>query len=228
MADLLLMNKNNVVMVVNMDEGRYDIIDEQKLPFQLKGKLRKTGPLESLSDRQALQEQLAAMNKNYHAVISFLASRVLPLTRENAKKIYALFGFEQMQDDQSKSRIALFFRAVSLLDNSWVKTENDPKSWEQVDLRTNLLSEIVAQVSLHGSSLAIQGDATTPELNGQGTYAKAWKREQDGLYLHKVGARGDEYESRSWCRTSSTSAMLSISDTSTGILMVYTLANANA
>ena len=196
MDDLLLMDKNNVVMVINVDEGRYDIVDEKKLPFQLKGKLREIESVESLSDRQALQKQLIAMNKNYQAVISFLASRVLPLTRENAKKIYALFGFEQMQDDQSKSRIALVCRAVSLQDNYWVKTEKDPKSWEEVDLRTNPLSEIVAQVSLPGSSLTIQGDVTTPELNGQGAYAKAWKREQDGLYLHKVGARGDEYESR--------------------------------
>ncbi len=58
------------------------------------------------------------------------------------------------------------------------------------------MSEIVAQVSLRGSSLTLQGEIHTPELNGQGAYAKAWKRENNSLYLHKVGANGRELESR--------------------------------
>lgn len=31
------------------------------------------------------------------AILEWLASRMLPLTRENAKKIYNLFGFEQQE-----------------------------------------------------------------------------------------------------------------------------------
>ena len=65
-----------------------------------------------------------------------------------------------------------------------------------MNLRTNSLSEIVAQVSLRGSSLSLQGEIHTPELNGQGAYAKAWKREDGDLYLHKAGSNGSDMESR--------------------------------
>ena len=35
----------------------------------------------------------------------------------------------------------------------------------------------------------------TPELNGQGAYAKAWIREKDGLYLHKRSSDDSDLES---------------------------------
>lgn len=50
--------------------------------------------------------------------------------------------------------------------------------WDEVDLR----KEAVAQVSLHGTShtLTNKGEEAvrTPELTGQGAYAKAWKGQQ--------------------------------------------------
>jgi hypothetical protein len=82
-----------------------------------------------------------------------------------------------------------------LQDNYWVKIDGDHKCWSDVNLRTNHLNEIVAQISLHGSSLTIQGELTTPELTGQGSYAKAWKREDGKLWLYKKGAK-DPTESR--------------------------------
>ena len=128
--------------------------------------------------------------------MSYAASRVLPLTRQNAKKIYQLFGYEQLQDNYSKAKIAFICKAVSLQDNYWFKTENEHITWNDVNLRTNHLSEIVAQVSLHGTSLSLTGKATTPELTGLGAYAKAWKREKDGLYLYKLGTNSDYNESQ--------------------------------
>ena len=63
------------------------------------------------------------MNKNNQAITNYFASRLLPLTRENAKKIYALFGIEQAQDDYSRALASITCRSVSLQDNYWVKDE---------------------------------------------------------------------------------------------------------
>jgi len=187
--DLLLMMKNEPVMQINFDEGKYDVLNKQLIPFTLKYRLREHKPLTGNFKYDVTQATIVN-NANNDSIKSFLAHRVLPITRDNAKKIYTLFNLEQLQSDYDKAKIALLCRAVSLQDNYWVKLEGDTKTWEDVNLRTNSLSEVVIQVSLHGSSLSLDGNLTTPELTGQGAYAKAWKREEDGLYLHKLGANG--------------------------------------
>ncbi len=196
MADkMLLMNKNTPVMRINIDEGEYDVITPALLPYQLRGKLHSI-PSELPKTKYEMTQYLIAAQKNYQSITSYASARVLPITRANAKKIYALFGYSQLQTDEAKARIAYICKAVSLEDNYWFKTEKDPSSWKDVNIRENSLSEIVAQVSLRGSSLSLQGEVHTPELNGQGAYAKAWRREDGDLYLHKVGSNGRELESR--------------------------------
>lgn len=192
----LLMNKDEIVIKVNFDEGIYDVLNDNLLPYQLKGKIRPVQSVEPNMTKYELTQIIIAAQKNYSAITGFLSSRVLPLTRENAKKIYNLFGFSQAQDEIAKCKIAILCRAISLQDNYWIKLENDKSEWKDVNLRTNHLSEVVAQVSLHGLSLTLQGKEATPELNGQGAYAKAWKREGDRLYLHKVGSKEQDEESK--------------------------------
>jgi len=193
---MLLMHKDDPVMRINVDEGQYEVIDPKHLPFQLKGKITKVPELSAAPSKYEITQMTIAMNKNYNAIEHYAAARVLPITRANAKKIYALFGYEQLQTDEAKAKIAYICKAVSLEDNYWFKTEKDPTLWTDINLRSNSLSEIVAQVSLKGSSLSLQGEIHTPELNGHGAYAKAWRREDGDLYLHKVGANGSELESR--------------------------------
>lgn len=193
--DILLMMKDEIVMQINLDEGKFDIKNENLLPWETKGKWRRVPSFEEVKSKYDDTQRLISINKNKETFMSFLASRVLPLTRENAKKIYNLFGFSQLQDEYSKAKIAIICKAVSLQDNYWIKKENDTLKWKDVDLRTNSLSDIVAQVSLNGSSLSLTGVPCTPELTGQGAYAKAWFREGKSLFLHKRGAK-DPTESR--------------------------------
>lgn len=191
---MLLMMKDTPVMRINTDEALYEILDDFHMPFQLKGSIVDYQFPENLSPMQAMKEArkaAAAAAKNNEAVTRFLAQRVLPLTRENAKKIYTLFGFEQAQDDYSKAKIALVCRAVSLQDNYWIKFEDDSVKWKDVDIHQNHLNEIVAQVALHGTSLTLTGNPITPELTMAGAYAKAWIRENDELFLLKRGSNGD-------------------------------------
>lgn len=189
--DLLLMMMDEPVMRVNFDEGRFDVLNERLLPYTMKGKIVYIPDFSEIKTRYDDTQRQIAIRKCTDAFITFLSKRVLSLSRENAKKVYNLFGYSQAQDDISKSKIALLCKAVSLQDNYWIKLEDSEDTWKDVNLRTNSLSEIVAQVSLHGSSLSLQGILRTPEWTGGGTYAKAWLREEDGLYLHKRGANGN-------------------------------------
>lgn len=193
-ANMQLMMKDKIVMNINIDEGLYEIVDENLLPFTMKNKIDKPLPKKDNYTRYEMTQQRIIDIHNSAALTSFLAHRILPITRENAKKIYNLFGFSQLQDEISKCKIALVCRALSLQDNYWVKLENDTTMWKNVCLRNVSLSEAVAQVSLHGSSFTLTNKKDealrTPELTGQGAYAKAWVREPDGLYLYKRGANG--------------------------------------
>jgi len=176
-------------MRINFDDVIYDVLDDLHLPYQLKGCIRTCEIKEGMSSGE-IKAAIVAGAKNNEAIVRFLAQRVLPITRENAKKIYALYGFEQIQDDYSKAKIAAVCRAVSLQDNYWIKLENDPVLWRDVDIHQNHLNEIVAQVALHGTSLTLTGTSVTPELTSFGAYAKAWHREGGELYLYKKGSNG--------------------------------------
>ena len=179
--DLILMLKDTPVLRVNFDEGKYIFLNKSKAPFLLQEEIRDT---DVVNDR----ERRIIERRNADAVLSFLARRVLPITRSHAKKIYELFGASQMQDEVTKAKIAITCRAVSLQDNYWVKLDNEEISWNDVDLRTNHLNEIVTQIALHGSSLSLTGTFHSPEFTTHGVYTKAWMREQDDLYLYKLGS----------------------------------------
>lgn len=193
--DLLLMCKDVIVMKINFDEAKYDVVSKQLLPWEMKGRIQYIPDFTEIKTRYDDTRRQVAINKNRDAFISFLSRRVLPLSRDNAKKLYQLFGYSQLQDEISKAKIAITCRAVSLQDDYWVKLEDDPVTWKDVELRHNSLSEVVAQISLHGTSLTLQGELRTPEWTGSGAYAKAWRRIDDKLVLLKAGAK-DSTESR--------------------------------
>ena len=190
----LLMMKDIPVLRFNFSTAVYDVLDELHLPYQLKGLLREMPQYHDGMTKYEFNQSSICGNKNKDAIIDWLAERALPLTRENAKKVYNLFGFAQLESLTNKARIAIACRALSLQDNYWIKLDGDSVKWDDVDLRKVHLNEDIAQVSLCGSSFSIQnkqGEAVRcPELTGQGAYAKAWFREDGGLYLHKLGHQG--------------------------------------
>lgn len=91
--------KDKKVMDINFDEAIYNITDDMLMPFHLKDAIRKVPSYEDIHSRYDDTQRQIAINKNYEVVIGFLAARTLPITRTNAKKIYNLFGLDQLQDD---------------------------------------------------------------------------------------------------------------------------------
>ncbi len=188
-----IMMKDIEVMRVDFDALTYEVINEKYLPYPIKGRLKamlRPGEIKSSYD---MTQSILASRKNEDAVVSWLAGRVLLLSRANAKWIYNLFQFEQVETNEQRLKIALVCRAVSVLDPYWLKYDDDQDtSWRKVDVKQNPLNEIVAQVALHGKSLTLQGSPVTPELTTNGAYAKAWRRHEDGLlWLYKLGANGN-------------------------------------
>lgn len=189
--DMLLMMKDKLVMRINFTLGTYDVIDELLLPWSLKGLIRPPYPEKDTYTKYDITQIAVIHNANASAVQSWLARRVLPIDRENAKRIYNLIGIDQIQSDDNKAKFAIMCRAVSLQDNYWVKLDGEKETWNDVNIRTNPLNGVLTQVALHGTSLTLSGSIISPEITGQGAYAKAWKREDGDLWLYKAGAKGN-------------------------------------
>ena len=188
----LIMFENTPVMSINLDEYTYDTLCEELLPFTIKGKLRKVLTYEEIKSKYDVIQRDIADSNNYYTILSWLGSRALPLSRKNAKWIYNTLRVEQLNSDTEKSKITIMCRAVSVLDNYWLKLEGDSTTWEEIDVRHNPLNEELAQLALHGKSPHSQGSLCSPELTTNGAYAKAWRRHDDGnLWLYKLGANGN-------------------------------------
>ena len=179
----LIMCENTPVMSINFNEVMYDILCEELLPFTLKGKIRHYDLAgKDTYTKSDLTQIRIADSDNRDAIISWLANRTLSLSRKNAKWIYNLLRIEQLSSENEKAKVAIICRAVSVLDNYWLKLEGDSTTWEEINVHHNPLNETIAQVALHGTSLTLQGSLCSPELNTNGAYAKAWRR-HDGRNL---------------------------------------------
>lgn len=184
-ARLVVMCGDIEVFNINMDEGDIILVNEFLLPFRLKGAFKfhkSTGNPEK--DYKYIYKYSF---DNKQAIINWLSSRTLLLSRTNAKKLYQAFRLEQLQDEVSRAKLAMSCRALSILDNYWVKLDNESTTWDMVNLRHNSLNQAVTQVALHGISLSLQGSLVSPEFTTNGAYAKAWRRDEDGsLWLYKL------------------------------------------
>lgn len=193
LKDMLIMYKDIPVLSVNIDTWDVNVLNEQMLPFKLKSRVETA--LIAASDTHSRLEQRRIDRMNSEALTSWLSTRTLLLSRKNAKWLYNLIGVDQ-GDANAKLKISIKCRAVSILDNYWLKLDGDGTTWDRIDVKRNSLNDIIAQVALHGTSLTLQGSLVTPELTTQGAYAKAWRRHADkSLWLYKMGA-SDSTESR--------------------------------
>ena len=191
MGNSILMRKNLPVLEFDIDRGYYKVLDSKNLPIRLKGAIVN---VEGFAKQDA-DQALRSISFNRDAVVDYLASRVLDITRENAKKILEAYQLSQSQNPSDKARIALTYHAVSMGDSYWIQNQDQTYAWEGIDPRNNPLNTILTKIALHGRSITLRERADipplTPELNGKGSYAHAWVRGDDGEnYFHKKSSRG--------------------------------------
>lgn len=185
---LVIMCANEKVLSINADTGVLTIHNEKLLPHSLQNRFEFYSKTEPPYTEKDLKYILYYNHQNYEAVINWLANRTLLLSRHNAKKLYQAYRLEQLTDAYSRAKLSIACRALSVLDNYWVKLSTDDKTkWEDINIRHNSLNKAVAQVALHGTSLSLQGSPEAPEFTTNGAYAKAWHRDEDGsLWLYKL------------------------------------------
>lgn len=126
---------------------------------------------------------------NYDDVMhGWTENRTMNIGKTNAKKLLAGFRISQ----SNPYMIARLFHFASLSDCYWMKEEDEPLTWDQVSLFRNPFERAVSATALMGVSgnfRPLIQKIHTPELTVQGMAAKAWIREEDGLYLYKVGKK---------------------------------------
>ena len=125
----------------------------------------------------------------YAEFVEWASNRALSIGRSHAKEILNTLRLSQ----NNRFAVCIACRGLSLEDAYWIRQEDDPVSWAEINLFTHPLTLYVTEVSLSGQNIrfspATEAGTTihTPELTTLGVSAKAWIREEDGLYLHKIG-----------------------------------------
>lgn len=62
--NFLLMDKDDIVMKINFDEGVYDVLNNNLLPYQLKGKIKSVPLVKNNMSKYELTQIIIAMQKN--------------------------------------------------------------------------------------------------------------------------------------------------------------------
>ncbi|MBR3544319.1 MAG: hypothetical protein IKN82_11595 [Treponema sp.] len=181
--------KLNDTTVLEFDIAKkfYKIHNPELLPFPLRDRIIDTQNLD-------LQNAYQAAFDNQTAISNFFHNRTLSVRRENAKYILNQLNIKQGNDFETRFKTMILCKALSVDDNYWI-TNNENEKWDNVCLSKNPLHETLQQIALFGKTLTITGTLRSPEITGQGAYAKAWYRENGELYLYKASSqKGNESE----------------------------------
>lgn len=160
-----LLLKDKILMEIS-DNGACSILDFDRLPFALRKE-----------------------NVTFLDFVEWASNRTLSIGRSYAKEILNSLRLSQT----NRFAVCKACRGLSLEDSYWIRQEGDDKTWDEVNLFQNPLSLFITEISLSGRNVHYQAEARvkqnlhTPELTTLGASAKGWIRQEDGLYLHKVG-----------------------------------------
>ena len=116
---------------------------------------------------------------------NWLSVRPLSIGRTNAKAILNNAGIPQ-----NSLTIARICHGMNLSDCYWVKEREEDTSWDKDNLYDHDMDPLYADTALTGKLHHLSKDKFhTPELTAQGVSAKCWIKENDGIYLYKVGRK---------------------------------------
>lgn len=158
------------VLYFDFNDFVVEVLNEGLLPISLRGRL-----IKALSPKDLL--------RNVELLKSWLSNRVLSLSRDNAKQIYAMFGIPQLNSIDVRVQICLKCHGVSIQDSYWL-AEDENEKFELFNIRKRHFKEIL-DVSLLGYNPTVCSDSLNPELTTHGLFKKCWIREKGSLYLLK-------------------------------------------
>lgn len=173
---------NSKVLYFNFPDFTVEVIREDLLPYSLRNNIQKTHTMKSILS-------------NVQEVKSYLSSRMLSLSRDHAKKIYAAFQIPQVDTIDNRVDICIRCKGVSIQDSYWIQDDDDTDRWEDINIRKNKLKDII-DLSLGGYSPTVTTSPICPELTTKGLFRKGWIRMGDTLYLLKSDKTKDSVNTR--------------------------------
>lgn len=168
---MFLMLKDTKVLYFDFEDFVVEVIDNDRLPFCLRSDIRSSNEIKDILH-------------NVQAVKNYLSSRVLSLSRDNAKQIYTAFQIPQIDSTDNRVNICTRCKGVSIQDSYWVKEDSENIRWDNVNIRQNKLCDIV-NVSLSGFNPTITTSRICPELTTKGLFRKGWVHLGSELYMLK-------------------------------------------
>lgn len=168
---MYLMLKNTEVLYFDLEDFVVEVIRNDLLPFCLRSNIR-------------FSTKMKDILHNIQEVKAYLSSRVLSLSRDNAKQIYAAFQIPQVDSTDNRVNICVKCKGVSIVDSYWVKEDEEEADWNKINIRQNQLRDIL-DLSLSGFSPTITTNPICPELTTKGLFRKGWVYLGDSLYLLK-------------------------------------------
>lgn len=174
---MYLMLKNTEILYFDLDDCVVNSIRDDLLPFCLRANIWPAVNLKNILH-------------NIQAVKSYLSSRVLSLSRDNAKQIYAAFQIPQLDTIDNRVNICIKCKGVSIQDSFWIKEDDEDVDWSNINIRQNKLSDII-DVSLTGFNPSITTNSICPELTTKGLYRKGWIHINNTLYMLKSDKTND-------------------------------------
>lgn len=179
---MYLMLRDEKVLYFDFDDFIVQEISPDLVPFSMRYAFRHDSSPKSLL-------------YNIQLLKSYLSRRVLSLSRDNAKKIYTLFGIPQLDDIDTRVKICLSCKGVSIQDSYWLKSDDSGEKFSNINIRLKHFKEIV-DISLLGDNPSVTTSQICPELTTHGLFRKAWVRYDDGLCLLKSDKHSDNINTR--------------------------------
>jgi hypothetical protein len=132
-----------------------------------------------------IKERMPLYLANGGCFSEWLASRAIDRHRPNSRILKKMLRFT----DASDISTVLYAHAATIIDNYWVKSENENLTYEEVSFKENYFADI----ALVGSARSFNRELTqkelssnTPELTSLGSYEKCWM-ENGSWYMYKQG-----------------------------------------
>lgn len=123
--------------------------------------------------------------RNDDEIEKWLRNRRAPKHRAHVEKLLNQCGCLDME-----GYINHFFCA-SLNDAFWVKPSTSAAKWDDVSLFRNEFNDAIARLAFDGQGTpGADLSSASPELSTNGSFAKCWKRDGDGIFLYKRGSSG--------------------------------------
>jgi len=186
---MYLMHKDKRIIHFDDNFSHVSILDAGLVPFRLKDRLK------TIDDKYSEKNIYDTVQNNLSVLTDYFSSRMLTLSRSNAKKIYAFLNISQAAGIYERAKVAVRCKAVSMSDCYWVRPDDSSLKWDEVNVRNNPLNKVLETIALHGQipptldGYARTPDVPNPEISNYGTSGMAWKREDGETFLYKKNSR---------------------------------------